>query len=83
MAQDSNAIGQPRNLREAALVEQELRVKYPQMNTKQYQKRVAKARKKKPEDQSSVGKIKQARREQKSALEEALTGDEIKRMTGR
>ena len=77
------AVAEPRNLREAAAVEAALKAKYPQMYTPEYKKRTTKARKKKPEDQSSVGKIKQAQKGQKSALEEALTGEEIKRMMGR
>ena len=77
------AVAEPRNLREAAAVEAGLRQMYPQMYTPEYQKRVAKARKKKPEDQSTVGRVKQARKEQKTTLEEALTGEEIRRMTGR
>ena len=77
------AVAQPRNLAEAAAVEAALKKKYPQMQAPEFQRRVAKARKKRPEDQSSVGKIKQAKQGQKSALEEALTGEEIRRMTGR
>lgn len=77
------AVAQPRSLLEAALVEQELKVKYPQMQTKKFKKRVAKARAKKPTNEASVAKVKQARQEQKTALESALTGEEIKRLIGR
>lgn len=78
---------------EKAIVNSRLRKKYPQMFTKEWKEAVAKEakrrRKKAAPDESPVGlsneirKVKKARKSQKSSLEDALTGDEIKRLIGR
>lgn len=67
------AVAQPRNLREQAIVEAALRSKYPQM----YREQPAKSKKKKKE------KTESRRETENRILREALTGDEIKRVTGR
>lgn len=70
------AVAQPRNLREAAAVEAGMKAKYPQM----YQENWPGNKKRKKKENPSVA---EARKLQKSALEEALTGEEIRRLAGR
>lgn len=87
------AIAKPRSQEEQAVVNGRLRKKYPQMFTKEWKEAVAKEekkrRKKAMQNESPVGlsneirKVKKARKSQKSSLEDALTGDEIKRLIGR
>ena len=54
------------------------------MFTKEWKEAVTKANKKTvKKSQSTVKRVKQAQSEQRSSLESALTGDEIKRLIGR
>jgi len=78
------AIAKSRTQEEQAVVNSRLRKKYPQMFTKEWKEAVTKANKKTvKKSQSTVKRVKQAQSEQRSSLESALTGDEIKRLIGR
>lgn len=72
------AVEKPRNLREAALVELELRRKYPQM----YQEGWGKVKKGKKVKAKSAEPA-SVRDRQNAALRDALTGEEMRRLMGR
>ena len=72
------AVAEPRNLKEAALVERRLREKYPQMFTERYKQRVEKEKKRK-----AKRKPKKTRRTKKVSgglAKAGLTAAEIKKL---
>lgn len=80
-----NAKAQPRSDREEAVVKSNLQKTYPQMFTKEWMKRFKKGVKSelKKGSTSTIKRIQQSRKEKKSALEGALSKDEIKRLGDR
>lgn len=64
----------PRNLREAARVESELRRKYPQMYKEGWGK---------PKKKAKKATVKPVRERQHDALKDALSGEEYRRLVGR
>ena len=77
-------VAQPRNLKEAALVQSRLYEKYPQMFKEGWGSTKRKKKKVKAKETKSVpDAIRRHRASEDRALNEALTGDEIKKLIGR
>ena len=73
----AKAVAQPRTVGEAAKVRTNLTKRYPAMMRDEDWGKPKKV------DESSVGKIKRAAKEEKVSLESALTAEEIKQLQGK